>query len=43
MDTALRAMSDAVLAMAAERRVDPVLQRLADTARDLAGARYELE
>jgi hypothetical protein len=43
MDTALRAMSDAVLAIAAERRVDPVLQRLADTARDLAGASYELE
>jgi signal transduction histidine kinase len=40
MDTALRAMSDAVLAIAAERRVDPVLQRLADAARDLVGARY---
>ncbi len=40
MDAALRAMSDAVLAIAAERRVDPVLQKLADAARDLAGARY---
>jgi signal transduction histidine kinase len=40
MDTALRAMSDAVLAIAAERRVDPVLQKLADAARDLVGARY---
>jgi signal transduction histidine kinase len=40
MDTALRAMSDAVLAIAAERRVDPVLQKLADVARDLASARY---
>jgi signal transduction histidine kinase len=40
MDTALRAMSDAVLAIAAERRVDPVLQKLADAACDLVGARY---
>jgi signal transduction histidine kinase len=40
MDDALRAMSDAVLAIAAERRVDPVLQKLADAARDLASARY---
>ena len=40
MDTALRAMSDAVLAIAAERRVDPVLQKLADAARDLVRARY---
>src|SRR5712691_2190044 len=40
MDTALRAMSDAVLAIAAERRVDPVLQKLVDAARDLVGARY---
>jgi signal transduction histidine kinase len=40
MDTALRAMSDAVLAIAAELRVDPVLQKLVDSARDLVGARY---
>jgi signal transduction histidine kinase len=40
MDTALRAMSDAVLAIAAERHVDPVLQKLADAARDLVRARY---
>jgi signal transduction histidine kinase len=40
MDTALRAMSDAVLAIAAERRVDPVLQKLADAARNLVRARY---
>ena len=40
MDDALRAMSDAVLAIAAERRVDPVLQKLVDSARSLAGARY---
>jgi signal transduction histidine kinase len=40
MDDALRAMSDAVLAIASERRVDPVLQKLAGAARSLAGARY---
>ena len=40
MDTALRAMSDAVLAIAAERRVNPVLQKLVDAARDLVRARY---
>src|SRR5436309_6191216 len=40
MDDALRAMSDAVLAIASERAVDPVLQRLADAARTLAEARY---
>jgi signal transduction histidine kinase len=40
MDEALRAMSDAVLTIAAERRVDPVLQKLADAARGLASARY---
>jgi signal transduction histidine kinase len=40
MDDALRAMSDAVLAIAAERRVDPVLQKLVDSARSLATARY---
>jgi signal transduction histidine kinase len=40
MDTALRAMSDAVLTIAAELRVDDVLQKLADAARTLVGARY---
>jgi signal transduction histidine kinase len=40
MDTALRAMSDAVLTIAAERRVDDVLQKLADAARTLVAARY---
>ena len=37
---ALRAVSDAVLAVAAELSVDEVLQRLVDSARELAGARY---
>ncbi|HEX5193074.1 MAG TPA: GAF domain-containing sensor histidine kinase [Solirubrobacteraceae bacterium] len=37
---ALRAVSDAVLAVAAERSVEEVLQRLVDSARELAGARY---
>jgi signal transduction histidine kinase len=37
---ALRAVSDAVLAVAAERSVDEVLQRLVDSARELVGARY---
>ena len=36
----LRAMSDAVLAVASEHAVEPVLQRLVHVARDLAGARY---
>lgn len=40
MDTALQAMSDAVLTIAAERRVDAVLQKLADAARSLVDARY---
>src|SRR6476469_10507108 len=40
MDTALRAISDAVLTIAAERRVDAVLQKLADAARSLVAARY---
>jgi signal transduction histidine kinase len=40
MDGALRAMSDAVLTIAAERRVDAVLQKLADAARSLVAARY---
>jgi len=38
--SALEAMSDAVLAIAAELSVEPVLQRLVDSARALAGARY---
>jgi signal transduction histidine kinase len=37
---ALRAVSDAVLAVAAERSVDEVLQRLVDSAQELVGARY---
>jgi signal transduction histidine kinase len=37
---ALRAVSDAVLSVAAQRSVDDVLQRLVDGARELAGARY---
>jgi signal transduction histidine kinase len=37
---ALRAVSDAMLAVAAERSVDEVLQRLVDSARELVGARY---
>jgi hypothetical protein len=36
----LRAVSDAVLAVAAEVSVDDVLQRLVDSSRELAGARY---
>jgi signal transduction histidine kinase len=38
--SALQAMSDAVLAIAAELSVEAVLQRLVDSARELAGARY---
>lgn len=34
------ALSDAVLAIAAEHAVDPVLQKLVGAARELAGARY---
>jgi signal transduction histidine kinase len=37
---ALRAVSDAVLAIASQLSVDEVLQRLVDRARELAGARY---
>ena len=37
---AVRAMSDAVLAIAGERSVDTVLQRIVHTARELVGARY---
>jgi signal transduction histidine kinase len=36
----LKAVSDAVLAVAAEVSVDEVLQRLVDSARELAGAHY---
>src|SRR5712692_7292198 len=36
----LLAMSDAVLAMAAERNVEGTLQLLAESARTLVGARY---
>src|SRR6266511_3969478 len=36
----LRAVSDAVLSVAAERSVEEVLQRLVEGARELAGARY---
>jgi signal transduction histidine kinase len=37
---ALEAMSEAVLAIAAEREMEPVLRRLVESARELAGARY---
>jgi signal transduction histidine kinase len=37
---ALRAVSDAVLAIASQLNVDEVLQRLVESARELAGARY---
>lgn len=40
LSPALRAVSDAVLAVASQRSVDEVLQRLVDQARELAGARY---
>ena len=36
----LQAVSDAVLAVASQLSVDQVLQRLVDSARELAGARY---
>jgi signal transduction histidine kinase len=36
----LQAINDAVLAMAAELRVEPILQRLVESARSLAGATY---
>src|SRR4051794_35779393 len=38
--TAFRALSDVVLAIAAEHEVEPVLQRLVHSARELAGAEY---
>ena len=40
LDPTLKAVSDAVLAVAAELSVDEVLQRLVHSARELAGARY---
>ena len=40
LSPALKAVSDAVLAVASELSVDDVLQRLVDTARELASARY---
>ena len=40
MASAPEALSDAVLAIAAEHAVEPVLQKLVDAARELAGARY---
>src|SRR3954454_9022247 len=39
-DTAFRALSDVVLAIASEHEVEPVLQRLVHAARELGGARY---
>src|SRR4051794_41792728 len=38
--TAFRALSDVVLAIASEHEVEPVLQRLVHSARELAGARH---
>src|SRR5580692_5640215 len=40
LNPTLKAVSDAVLAIAAKLSVDEVLQRLVDAARELAGARY---
>ena len=40
LNPALRAVSDAVLAVAAQRSVEDVLQQLVDSARELAGSRY---
>ncbi len=40
LNPALKAVSDAVLAVAAHLSVDEVLQKLVDAARELAGARY---
>ena len=40
LSPALRAVSDAVLAVASQRSVEEVLQGLVDSARELAGARY---
>src|SRR4029078_6145487 len=38
--TAFRTLSDVVLALAAQREVEPVLQQLVHAARELGGARY---
>ena len=38
--TAFRALSDVVLAIASEHEVEPVLQRLVHSARELSGAKY---
>jgi signal transduction histidine kinase len=40
LNPVLKAVSDAVLAVASKLSVDEVLQRLVDSARELAGARY---
>lgn len=40
LSPALKAVSDAVLAVASQSTVEEVLQRLVDSARELAGARY---
>jgi signal transduction histidine kinase len=40
LSPALRAVSDAVLAVASQLSVEEVLQRLVDSARELAGAKY---
>ncbi len=40
LSPALKAVSDAVLAVASQRSVEQVLQQLVDSARELAGARY---
>ncbi|HEX6390378.1 MAG TPA: GAF domain-containing protein, partial [Solirubrobacteraceae bacterium] len=40
LNPALRAVSDAVLAVTAQRSVEDVLQELVERARELAGARY---
>jgi GAF domain len=40
LSSTLRAVSDAVLSVAAEHSVEEVLQRLVESARELVGARY---
>ena len=39
-DSLLQAMSDAILAIASEPRLDPVLQKLVESAQHLVDARY---
>src|SRR4051812_22525387 len=39
-DTAFRALSDVVLALAGEHEVEPVLQKVVHSARELGGAKY---